>query len=442
MQKKQKLQVAEIFTKENKKNDMGTFYLTEWSNKDYKTMQFKAQDILNILDATTFYGAIYEKEKFETVIANILETARLNSSFYEIEDQLKNIEISGYIPVCSHRQALQQAIFAVCAVADCSRSDKIKIYTLDKISSNKSIDNKASVFQNTRKTQQTETVSAVAITSHRYIRETNATEVLLCTYDFELDIQGTHILTWDDPAYDIYLIFQNSGTKVETGIGELVKERTCNSITIDLTEYSTYNSTNKLLMLALGFEIFYKEYKKYPVEFGWGLYYEGYNFDKAVIAIRDEQTTYAKDFYYIDLEQKTAVSETSKFSTTFTMNDINSLNINIYGCKYKHITTVYQTDTSADKTEENIKKVENAYLVNPSNAVKIAQHILDYYSKSFEDSFKMILNDEQVAECRKINTDFNNELIGNITQLDIDLTGGFLANAKMINKLKEENNNE
>ncbi len=59
------------------------------------------------------------------IVAEIMASA---DAEYELDEALADIPLSGWIPVCAHREALQQVAIAIGAVVDCSRSDKVLIY--------------------------------------------------------------------------------------------------------------------------------------------------------------------------------------------------------------------------------------------------------------------------------------------------------------------------
>lgn len=439
LQKRQKLEVTETLLKENKKINMGTLYLTEWKNKDHKTMEFKAQDILGFLDTQNFYGGFYDGQSFMNVVSNILLSAGLGDGVFNISDELADIEIYGHIQICTCRQALQQVAFVAGAIVDCSRSSKINFYKLDE-STTENLISKSNIFQNTRETEQTESVNSVAITTHKYEKINSVERENLCTYTFDINVKGTYILQWDEPAFDVWLEFQNAGGRVS---GDFVKKQTSNSLMIDFDRYSQISNYNELVILALAAKIYHNEYGQYPPS-GYELQVDGQVYNNMVsVVLRNSQTTYAQEYYDINLGNRTVTSDKG-YSGTFTVEDMNTteLSVSVYGKKYKHTTTVFKK-SNADEieiTEESTKKVENVYLINSANVEEIANRILDYYSKTFEDSFELILNEEKIAQRTKIETDYEQKLIGNISRLDIDLTGGFLANTKMINRLEEINN--
>ncbi len=59
----------------------------------------------------TFLGGIYENAPIESVLEQILEGLEV-----QVEECLKDVRISGYLPVCTRRQALQQVAFAAGAL--------------------------------------------------------------------------------------------------------------------------------------------------------------------------------------------------------------------------------------------------------------------------------------------------------------------------------------
>ncbi|MCI8641035.1 MAG: hypothetical protein HFJ59_04090 [Clostridia bacterium] len=210
LQERQAFKVKEIFTKENKIIDMGAFYLDSWKNEKDKIMQFEAIDLIGIINKTNFYGGMYIKVKFEDLIKEIMLSANVDENNFEIQEDLKDIEITGYIPVCTHREALQQAVFAIGAIADCSRSDKIKIYTVVYKEDNNTI-KQTNVFQGTKTIEQNDIVTGVSITAHNYIKGSEITEV----YKGILEA-GDNIVLFNDPVSDI------------SCTGGTIKEYNCN----------------------------------------------------------------------------------------------------------------------------------------------------------------------------------------------------------------------
>lgn len=125
LQPKQEIRVKEMVDTET--IYMGTYYIDEWESTTETRIKFKCIDGIGIIDKTDFKkGKIYDNVLAGTIIDEIMNSAGWTK--YEVSSEIRTTRLSGYIPICSHRQALQQVAFAARAVADCSRSDKIKIY--------------------------------------------------------------------------------------------------------------------------------------------------------------------------------------------------------------------------------------------------------------------------------------------------------------------------
>ena len=80
----------------------------------------------------------------------------------------------------------------------------------------------------------------------------------------------------------------------------------------------------------------------------------------------------------------------------------------------------------------NTLKIESAYFINKSNAQTIAQKVLDYYQKTYKTEFEFIVEEESLTQDVAIESNsFSRQLVGHIKKLDINLTGGFTANAEI-----------
>ncbi len=341
LQQRQKFKVTEKVNYGEKEIDMGSFYLDSWSNEKDKTMKFNAIDLIGVIDKTDFNGGMYHEEKVENVISEIMTSAKLTKDDYEIEECLKNKTITGYIPICSHREALQQVLFVIGAVADCSRSEKIKIYSVYDNEETENIIKKDNKFEKTTKIDQNELVTGVSIIVHNYIKSNEYEEI----YTGSLS-SGKTTIQFNDPTCD--LVSETPGVKIV--------ESNCN--------YAILHCESDI--------------------------------EEAIIM----------GHKYNDSQQ------------TF-INEIESI-------------------SSSEKL--NTLKVESAYLVNKNNVQEVSKRILDHYKGTYIISFDFLIDKEKVSEDVIVESDFEQQLIGHITKLDVNLSGGFMANLEMLARVKERNN--
>ena len=84
--------------------------------------------------------------------------------------------------------------------------------------------------------------------------------------------------------------------------------------------------------------------------------------------------------------------------------------------------------------QDNDLTVTDATLVSPDRATAVANRVLDYYAQRYEQTFRMIAGDEKLAD-RLIVQSFGGEMVrGVLTKLEFDLTGGFVADAKVVGR--------
>lgn len=108
----------------------------------------------------------------------------------------------------------------------------------------------------------------------------------------------------------------------------------------------------------------------------------------------------------------------------------------VTGRKYTDSTAVLRR-TAANlppNAQDNELTVTDATLVGPSRAEAVAVRVLEHYAQRYEQNFSMVAGDEKLAD-RLIIQSFGGEMVrGVLTKLEFDLTGGFLADAKVIGR--------
>ena len=332
LQQRQELRVYQL--KEDEYNDMGTFYIDNWESKNDNKMEFRGIDLIGLLDKTTFDGGIFTDITAKNLITLIFNSAGFSNSYYSIDSEIENILLTGYIPVCTHREALQQVLFTIGAIANCARSDIIEIYSVEESLEPNQI-SKSNIFKGTREIEQGEIITGVLLQTHNYSQGTDEKKL----YEGQLAV-GTHKITFGNPVYNL------------TSTGATIQSSNANNAIINVTSAGN--------VIVNGYE-------------------------------------------YIDSTQ-----------------DILIPNNNVAG-----------------NEAPNVLNIDNVYLINNSNAQTIGQRIIDYYNGRFTTKFKIVLDDEKVADNVIVEENFGNQLNGFITELDIDLTGGYVANSQIVAKVSD-----
>lgn len=109
-------------------NLVSTSFVNKATRRSKKVWDIDGEDYIGIMEDVAFYGGIYNQHNALGLISQIFDTAGVP---YEIVGDFSNATVSGYIPYTNCREALKQVCFVIGAVVDTSRSDNVKIRTLD-----------------------------------------------------------------------------------------------------------------------------------------------------------------------------------------------------------------------------------------------------------------------------------------------------------------------
>lgn len=110
----------------NGKTKIGTFYIDDSTRVSQNVYDVSCIDALGILDEDPFAAVVYTNANAKTVLESIL------GGHFELElsSELQSEKLTGYIPDCSCREALQQVAFALRAVVDTSGTGNVKVWRL------------------------------------------------------------------------------------------------------------------------------------------------------------------------------------------------------------------------------------------------------------------------------------------------------------------------
>ena len=192
--------------------NFGYFYLDNWNDDEGET-ELTAQDAIGIMSNTTFKGNIYEGVKALNVIDEIMNDAGFG---YSVDSRIGDMKISGWLPICTHREALQQVAFALGAYVDTSRGGMVRIsFGADEdVIYNIGMDRKAVGSSATLK----EYISGVSITEHSYVLGTTVEEL----YKGNL-YAGDNEITFSEPSV---VTAVSGGTLKESGVNYCIVNMT------------------------------------------------------------------------------------------------------------------------------------------------------------------------------------------------------------------------
>lgn len=139
---------------------IGSFYIDEWSEKTKKRFSLDNIDYIGVLDSQEqFMGGVYDGELAGDVIQSIVQ----NPDMVEIDADIYNTPLKGWIPILSRRSALAHIAIATGAIIDTSRQTKVIVKPIP-TETKALID---TVYKNPSKKSKF-TISGVRVIQHRY----------------------------------------------------------------------------------------------------------------------------------------------------------------------------------------------------------------------------------------------------------------------------------
>ena len=141
----------------------GKFYLVKVERLSRFEYNFKFQSADSILNDTTHYGGIYQGEKADVIISDIIG----GKIPYTIKEIFSKIKLYGWLPIATRRENLKQVLFACGGTIKKNDSGDVYITTLDTTTP---IDIPDSRVFNGGKMSYDTLVSRVEVTEHGYIK--------------------------------------------------------------------------------------------------------------------------------------------------------------------------------------------------------------------------------------------------------------------------------
>lgn len=216
--------------------DMGTFYLSDWKNASGLTATLDATDAIGLLDKTMYYKSLFWVDAaFETVLQHILNDA--GAFRYEIAPELATETVTGYIPIVSHREALQLLFMAARGIIRIDREGGIQGYRPSYNEAQATLDYDTIIGDPT--IEQKPMITIVEATEYGYSLGTELENL----HESTLSLDGQHTLTipYSKAAYDVTLSISGSGSVV----GGPEYSATSVTVTINCTGVVTITVTGK-----------------------------------------------------------------------------------------------------------------------------------------------------------------------------------------------------
>lgn len=172
-----------------------THYITDVSRTGKAGYTISGQSILGVLDGETYWGGMYDNMFVSELLAAILPNHK-----YALHSAFHGVRLTGYLPTCTRRKALQQIAFAIGAMITTYGTSTIYIVPLPQTVSGAFTDSE--ILLGTEKLESKQKYSKVAVTAHEYAPLDDRVTLIK-----EAAVNGDHLLyTFSEPYCDFELI--------------------------------------------------------------------------------------------------------------------------------------------------------------------------------------------------------------------------------------------
>lgn len=146
----------------NGSNLIGVFYIDDNAKRtDENTYEIPCSDAIGVLDDDNFSAAVYTDKNAAELMTEIVDGA----FELDIDPAFSMATVTGYIPDCTRREALQQVAFVIGAIVSTAGTDKIKVFP---IPSDSLREIPPSLVYVGGSVSQDSVVTAVVVTHHTY----------------------------------------------------------------------------------------------------------------------------------------------------------------------------------------------------------------------------------------------------------------------------------
>lgn len=104
---------------------LGVFFVRSYQRAAQQFYSVSSEDYLGLLDAVRFAGGIYTSRNAYELLTAIMNGANVP---FEMDESLRGETVTGWIPVCTCREAVRQICFAIGAAVDTTLSSRVRIF--------------------------------------------------------------------------------------------------------------------------------------------------------------------------------------------------------------------------------------------------------------------------------------------------------------------------
>ncbi len=372
---------------------LGQFYLEDWSNKSENVKSFVCVDILGILDKYTYLGGIWlTAVTVAELVADVLDPITVG---YDIDPDLAAVELTGWLPIMTAREALQQIAFAAGAYVLSARNDSIIMGRLIQVS-----------------------MSVAGV----------RTGVTKCG---QLRVWGMH---WRGSQTTTFSSVEYTTIGLNTGVGKTGQSRVWQrkfrpsqwegiQTTVDIPSSDQAGRKLTLRTQITGVEVI-----GHDVIEGTGTL----ELLNQSMTAGTHEIHFAQPVHDLSITGAT-ITESGANYAVITVATAGT--VTLTGLVYVVTDTLYGEYIPGDTdSKENVIKITDATLVNSSNGASICKTVYDYYQQRYKQTMKLFspASSVHVGATVNLETLYGNTLYGVIERMDTNLFGGNVAQTEVV----------
>lgn len=353
---------------------IGKYYLDTWENVSDTLIKLNCMDEMGILDTLTYLGGMWTTATAaSSIIASMLDEINVG---YDIDPIFDDVDIKGWIPICSYREALQQICFASGAFALIARQEGvIKIGTSTEVGVvTRGV--RCGVPHNYGGGGVTKTATA----QNRRIWQKRWRESQWS------GVEPTYELGLSDQAGNPMVSLRTQVTGVEVSLHD---------ISIGTSSRNCFEG--------------YKAIGTYPIYFTQPMHtlslVSGLS---GVGTIIDSGANYC------------------------VLNVTGAGNFKIDGLVYNDSVTKFGVYNENTELKQNIVTIEEATMLNSTNGVTVANWVYNYFQKRHKQNLKMIAPLPNIASMVHTIAQYDKYITGTIEKTSLDLMGGYIVQAEIV----------
>lgn len=183
-----------------------TAFIKSYERNGSQSYEIESEDWVSILEDSPYKGDMFTKKSVKTLIGEILDP--LNVPF-TLEDSIADATVTGYIPICTCRDALNHIAFAIGAVVDTSYSTDIQIKKLSDETISELDDSNTFTGQSTKFRDK---LTELRLTAYSYVESSET----LTAYNAEDSGTGNAIeVEFSEPLHDLAI---TNGEIISSGV--------------------------------------------------------------------------------------------------------------------------------------------------------------------------------------------------------------------------------